>query len=266
MIDGYQLEQVIGEGATGVVYAAWSAVGEQVAVKVLRPELTQDQVARARFLREARIAASIRSRHIVPILSVGETAHTIFLVMPLYERGSLRAAGPLTLGATVGLSGQIARGLDALHERAILHRDIKPSNILIDGHGSAALADFGLARMADSTRVTDAGTLLGTPHYLAPEVIAGGDATTQSDIYAFGCVLYECVTGQPPFRDARRPAELAFAHLVEEPPDPRQHHPDLPEDASLALMSALAKDPDERPTSATALARMLHLAHKPAHA
>jgi serine/threonine protein kinase len=264
VIDGYRLDEVIGEGATGVVYAGLTAGDERVAVKVLRRERTQDPTARARFLREARIAASISSSHLVPILSVGEADQTMFLVMPLYEGGSLAGRAPFELGQTVALAGQIARGLDALHERAILHRDIKPSNVLLSLDGTAAVTDFGLARMADSTRVTDAGVLLGTPHYLAPELIAGAEATTQSDIYAFGCVLYEFITGRPPFYGATRPAEVGFAHLVEEPPDPRERRPELPDDVSLALLTALAKDPAERPTSATALARMLHLAHRPA--
>jgi serine/threonine protein kinase len=265
VIDGYRLEEVIGEGATGVVYVARPEAGERVAVKVLRPERTQDPVARARFLREAHVAASIRSRHVVPILSVGETAETLYLVMPFYEQGSLAGAAPIAAAELVALAAQIARGLDALHERAILHRDVKPSNVLLDRDGTAALTDFGLARMADSTRVTDAGALLGTPHYLAPELIAGSEATPQSDIYAFGCVLYECVTGRPPFAGAAtRPAEVGFAHLVEDVPDARELCPELPEGVSLTLMCALAKSPAERPTSATALARMLHLAHKPA--
>lgn len=264
MIDGYRLQEVVGEGTTGVVYAARTAENGRVAVKVLRPERTQDPVARARFLREAEVASSISSRHVVPILAVGETAETIYLVMPFYERGSLAGAAPLELAEAVSLAGQIARGLDALHEHSVLHRDVKPSNVLLDCDGTAALSDFGLARMADSTRVTDAGVLLGTPHYLAPELIAGGDATTHSDIYAFGCVLYELVTGRPPFAHATRPAEVGFAHLVEDVPDAHEHRPGLPADVSLALASALAKDPAARPTSAMALARMLHLAHKPA--
>jgi serine/threonine-protein kinase len=264
VIEGYRLQEVVGEGATGIVHAARGPAGERVAVKVLRPERTQDPVARARFLREAKVASSIRSRHVVPILAAGETGNTIYLAMPFYERGSLAGAAPLDLAEAVSLAGQIARGLDALHERSILHRDVKPSNVLLDRDGTAALSDFGLSRMPDSTRVTETGVLLGTPHYLAPELIAGSDATTHSDIYAFACVLYELVTGRPPFADATRPAEVGFAHLVEEAPDPREFRPGLPADMSLALTSALAKDPAERPTSATALARMLHLAHKPA--
>ena len=264
MIEGYRLQEVVGEGATGVVYAALTPNGDRVAVKVLRPERTRDPVTRARFLREAKIASSIRSRHVVPILAAGETADTMYLAMPFYERGSLKGTAPLELAEAVSLAGQIARGLDTLHEHSIVHRDVKPSNVLLDGDGTAALSDFGLSRMEDSTRVTDAGVLLGTPHYLAPEVIAGGDATTHSDIYAFGCVLYELITGRPPFADATRPAEVAFAQLVEDAPDAREHRPALPADVSCALSSALAKDPAVRPTSATALARMLHLAHKPA--
>ena len=263
MLDAYEVQEVLGEGAMGVVHAARNVAGERVAVKLLRPERATDAVARARFLREARVASEIRSRHVVPILDAGETAETIYLVMPVYER-SLARAGPLELANVVDLAAQIGRGLDALHERSILHRDVKPSNVLLDGAGTAALSDFGLARLLDSTRVTDTGVLLGTPHYLAPELVAGGDASPASDIYAFACVLYELVTGRPPYADATRPAEVGFAHLVEDVPDARAYRLDVPADMSLALTSALAKDPRERPTSATAMARMLFLAHRPA--
>ena len=268
MIDGYLLEEVLGEGASGTVHAARASSGDRVAVKLLRSEWAGDAEVRTRFRREARIASTIESRHVVPIIALGETADATYLVMPLYEQGSLahrlRDAGPLELTETVMLAAQIARGLDALHDRGILHRDIKPSNVLLDVDGTAALSDFGLAWTADSTRVTEDGKVLGTPHYLAPEVIEGADATRASDIYALGCVLYECIAGMPPFGDATHPAEIAFAHLVEEPVDPRRRRPELPEDVSLALLNALSKDPSARPTSATALARMLQLAHRSA--
>jgi serine/threonine protein kinase len=267
VIDDYHLEEVLGEGASGVVYSARAPSGEQVAVKVLRPERTGDAVARARFLREARIAASIESRHLVPIVALGETEDTIYLVMPFYARGSLAGRlrdGPLDLAETVTLAAQVARGLDALHERDILHRDVKPSNVLVDDQGRAALSDFGLAWTPDSTRLTEIGTVLGTLHYLAPELIEGAEATAASDIYGLGCVLYECVCGSPPFGDAAHTAEIGFAHLVEEPADPRERQPHIPEDVSVALLSALSKNPTDRPTTATALGRMLHLAHKTA--
>jgi serine/threonine protein kinase len=258
VIDGYLLQEVIGEGASGVVYAARTAENEMVAVKILRPERMRDPVARARFLREARVG--VDSRHVVPVLDAGETEDTVYLAMPFYAGGSLVGKAPLPLTHAVALAGQIARGLDALHSRSILHRDVKPSNVLLTEDGTAALADFGLALLADSTRVTDTGVLLGTPHYLAPELIAGGDATVASDVYAFGCLLYELIDGRPPFAHATRPSEVGFAHLVEEMPDLAA----APTDVSLALRSALAKEPAERPTSATALARMLYHAHKPA--
>jgi serine/threonine protein kinase len=136
---------------------------------------------------------------------------------------------------------------------------VKPSNVLFTAGGTAAIADFGLARATDSTRLTVDGQLLGTPYYLAPELIEGHEATPTSDLYALGCVLYECVTGEPPFA-ARHVAELGFAHLVEPAPDPRELRPELSADFALALLAALEKEPAARPTTATALARMLHLA------
>ena len=260
MIDGYLLQEVIGEGASGVVHLAVTPAGDRAAVKILRAERMRDPTARARFVREARLMTSIDSHHVVPILAVGETADTVYLVMPFYDGGSLAGKGPLPLADVVALASQIARGLDVLHERSIVHRDVKPSNVLLTRDGTAALTDFGLALAADSTRVTDTGVLVGTPHYVAPELIAGNDATKETDIYAFGCVLYELLAGQPPFADATRPTELTFAHLVEPVPDIRG----LTADVTFALRGALAKDPAERPTTATALARMLYLAHKPA--
>ncbi len=259
----YRLERLLGEGATGLVYAATSDDGAEVAVKLLRPEYADDEVAHARFLREARLAREIESRHVVPILELGEAGGRTYLVMPFYPRGSLaqrlRTLGQLGLDETADLAAQLGRGLDVLHDRGILHRDVKPSNVLLDADGSAALADFGLARAVDSTRLTGEGQLLGTPHYLAPELIEGLEATRATDLYALGCLLYECVVGEPPFA-ARSLAEIGFAHLVEPAPDPRERRPDLSEDVALALLTALEKDPADRPTSGTALARMLHLA------
>jgi serine/threonine-protein kinase len=257
-VDGYEVISVLGEGVTGVVYQAVGPQGE-VAIKVLRDT---DPLARRRFEREARLAAEAASRHLVPVLEVGEG----FIVMPLYSRGSLaqrlRREGPLSLASVVRVAAEVGQGLDALHARAVVHRDVKPSNVLLGEHG-AVLADFGLARGADATQLTRDGQLVGTAHYLAPELIEGKPASAATDIYALGCSLYECVTGAPPFV-GRADAELGYAHLVELPPDPRTLRAGLPDDAALALLSALDKEPDARPTSATALARMLHLADRPA--
>jgi serine/threonine-protein kinase len=200
--------------------------------------------------------------HLVPILELGESDGLTFLVQPYFRGGSLsqrlRALGPLPLDDALDLAAQLARGLDALHREEILHRDVKPSNVLLDGEGTAALTDFGLARARDSTRLTAEGQILGTPHYLAPELIEGAEATRQSDLYALGCLLYECLAGGPPFAGARA-AEVGFAHLTQPPPNPRERRPELPDELVHALLAALEKDPAARPTTATAYARMLHL-------
>jgi serine/threonine-protein kinase len=259
-IDGYEVIDELGEGAAGTVYRAVGPHGE-VAVKVLRDP---DPVLRRRFEREARVAVEAASRHLVPILEVGDG----FFVMPLYAQGSLagsiRRDGALPLPAVVRLAAELAQALDALHALEIVHRDVKPSNVLLSDDG-AMLADFGLARGAGATQLTRDGQLVGSAHYLAPELIEGRPATPASDIYAFGCLLYECVTAAPPFT-GRADAELGYAHLVEAPPDPRTRRSGLSDDVAAALLSALEKEPESRPTSATALARMLHLAGRPAPA
>jgi len=244
-VGDYEVLERVGEGATGVVYRAEGGV----AVKVLRDA---DPVVAKRFEREARLARAIESRHLVRILDVGDG----YFVMPYFPRGSLADALPLTVPQVVQVAAEVAQALDALHEAGIVHRDVKPSNVLLGDEG-AVLADFGLARRVDSTRLTRDGQLLGTAHYLAPELIEGAGATPASDVYAFACLIYEAATGAPPFA-GRDEAEIGYAHLVEEPP-----RPDLPGELPDAILLGLAKDPRDRPTSATALHRMLQAASRP---
>jgi serine/threonine-protein kinase len=253
-IGGYEVIGKLGEGAAGTVYRAAGPNGE-VAVKILRDA---DPVSLRRFEREARVAVEAASRHLVPILEVGDG----YFVMPLYPRGSLAARirldGAFSIPDVVRVAAELGQALDALHALEIIHRDVKPSNVMLSDDG-AMLADLGLARGADATQLTRDGQLVGSAHYLAPELIEGQPATRASDIYALGCLLYECVTSAPPFT-GRADAELGYAHLVEAPPDPRTRRAGLAADVADALLSALEKEPASRPTSATALARMLHLA------
>jgi serine/threonine protein kinase, bacterial len=256
----YDVLELIGEGATGVVYRATDGATE-VALKVL---LAVDPVSQRRFAREARLAAATSSRHLVQIIEVGED----YLVMPLYRGGSLAAtlaSGDIALDDLLRFAAELAQGLDALHAQGVVHRDVKPSNVLLDERRSAVLTDFGLARGADSTQLTREGQLVGSVHYLAPELIEGHAASTASDIYAFGCLVYECLAGVTPFA-GRADSEVGYAHLVDPPPDPRAHRPELSADLAAAVLTALTKDPKMRPTTATALARMLHLAGRPSPA
>jgi serine/threonine-protein kinase len=265
----YRLDRLVGEGATGLVYDATADDGARVALKLLRPERAAESVSLARFLREARVAERVDLRHVVRILELGEARGMTYLAMPYYEGGSLadrlRAHGRLGIGETVELAAQLGRGLDELHERGVLHRDVKPSNVLLDATGSAALSDFGLALGTDSTRHTAEGQILGTPHYIAPELIEGLEATEASDVYALGCLLYECLAGEPPFA-GHSAAAVGFAHLAEPPPDIRERRTEVSADLAQALLAALGKDPAARPTSGTALARMLHVGRSAAPA
>jgi serine/threonine-protein kinase len=263
-IGGYRLDDVLGEGATGTVYRAIAdADGAQVAVKVLKPELLRDSVFRKRFQHEARAAAEVDNKHVVRVLDSGRENDLCFLVMNYVESRSLAeltwSGGPSALPKIVNLAAGVASGLDALHQAGLVHRDVKPSNILIDEAGNALLTDFGLAKGRAYTVLTRPGQALGTLDYMAPEVVRGEPATPSSDIYSLGCVIYECVTGAPPFGE-RSFFEVGTAHVEEQPPDPRSMRNDLSEGFAWAMLTALAKESRQRPTTASAYAYMLRLA------
>ena len=247
-----ELGRLIGEGATARVYAGPG----NVAVKVLKPEVARDPAARARFLREARAAAQVSHPRLATVLDHGEEGDVVWLTLPLYAGGSLAdalRAGRLAPRRVAALAADIAAGLDALHRAGIVHRDLKPSNVLLDEGGTAHLADFGLAKDARWTDLT-ANTLVGTPHYVAPEVIAGAVPSPASDVYAFACVLWEAAAGTPPFA-GRSFFEVGMAHLGEEPPDAG-----LPADIDFALRAGLAKEPASRPATAHTLAVLVRAA------
>ena len=203
----YRLGPVLGEGATGVVYHATD--GEQeVAVKVLRAE---DAAAQKRFEREARLARASESRHLVPVLEVGDR----YIVMPFYRGGTLserlRSEQRLSLDQTIDLAAQLGKGLDALHACAIVHRDLKPSNVLFDAGGRPKIADFGIARMGGAGTLTEAGTVMGTAAYISPEQAAGEGAGPASDVYSLGVILFRMLTGRLPF-ESKQPVELVRMH------------------------------------------------------
>jgi serine/threonine-protein kinase len=251
----YVLEEILGRGAMGTVYRAVRDDGLVVALKLAAPELAADDTYRRRFERESRIAASLSHPHIVEVLEVGEVDGRPFLASRLVQGRTLSdriaADGPLAELDVVRVVAELAAALDVLHERELVHRDVKPANVILEDGGGALLADFGLARGASDTVLTQTGRVSGTVDYLAPEVIRGAPPSPAVDVYALGCMAYECLAGQPPFA-ARSVPDAILAHL-ESPPEP------LRSPLSRAVLQALAKDPDDRPPTATAYALMLRV-------
>jgi serine/threonine protein kinase, bacterial len=260
----YLLVSTLGEGSMGVVFRAEHLADKSfVALKVLKPALAADAVYRQRFVREARVAAEVQHPHLVRILASGEEGGHHYLAVACVEGGSLERwierHDCLPVRDVIRLVAEIAAGLDALHAAGIVHRDVKPANVMLDEHGSALLTDFGLAKGRAYTVLTAPGDVMGTLNYIAPELISGEEAGPPSDIYALGCLAYECLTGAAPFA-TRTLFEVAVAHLEEEPLDPCSSRDDLPPQLGWALLRALAKKPAERPSTATAYAHLLRAA------
>ena len=262
---GYRIESLLGFGGMSVVYLAKDLrLERRVALKLLAPSLAEDDSFRDRFLRESRLAASIDHPNIVPIYEAGTTEDRLFIAMRYVEGRDLKVrlqSGRLDPTDATGIVAQVASALDAAHGRGLVHRDVKPSNVLLDtgarpdGSDHVYLADFGLTRrVSEEAGSGDNGQLMGTIDYVAPEQIAGEQIDGRADVYSLGCVLYECLVGQPPFR---RDSELAvvFAHLETEPPAPRARRPELPAALDAVLARALNKEPEERYSSCRELAR-----------
>ncbi len=260
----YVVEARLGHGATGIVFrAVRDGDGRAVALKVLRRPLSADEQFVRRFLREAAVARAVANSHLVPIVEAGEAEGRHYLASEYVEGGSLRdrlaEVGVLPLRDVARLAAGIGAALDALHEADLVHRDVKPSNVMLDAEGRALLADFGLAKGPAHSVVTRPGELMGTPAYMAPELISGEEATPSTDIYALGCVLYECVTGAAPFASPSL-VEMVAARLVQDPPDPSETRPGLRPSLGSALHRALERDPARRPPTGTALAHLVGFA------
>jgi serine/threonine protein kinase len=265
-LGGYRLEESLGEGGMGLVFRALrDEDGREVALKVLKIELAGDLVFQHRFRQEARAAAEVHDSHLVPIIEASEADGRHYLAVDYVPGGSLgdRISESTTLGIAelVRVVSEVAAGLDALHGAGIVHRDIKPQNILFASDGTAMLTDFGLAKGPAYTVLTKPGQVMGTLDYLAPELIRGEPASQLTDVYALGCVAFECVTGKAPFAD-KGLFEVGLAHLEERPPDPSAARPELLPGFATALLSALEKDPAQRPASAGAFADVLRSAHE----
>jgi hypothetical protein len=248
---GYRVDSVLARGGMGVVYRATDlALDRPVALKVMAPELAGDKRFRARFLKEPRLAASLDHANVVPIYGAGEQDGQLYLAMRFVEGSDLKTVleHELAPDRLLRILAQVAAALDAAHRRGLVHRDVKPANVLVDESDHAYLTDFGITKLVggDSGDSTRTGQIVGTLDYIAPEQIRGGVVDGRSDCYSLACVLYEGLTGAPPF--AHRPeAETLWAHMQQAPPALREAAIDA------VLQRALAKDPDRRHATCTEL-------------
>jgi ABC-type branched-subunit amino acid transport system substrate-binding protein/outer membrane protein assembly factor BamB/predicted Ser/Thr protein kinase len=246
----YRVEALIGHGGMGVVYLARDpSLDRPVALKLITPDRAADAQFRERFLREKQLAASLDHPNVIPIYEAGEEDDQLYIAMRYVKGSDLRSAlereGKLTPERTIEVLAQVAGALDAAHERGLVHRDVKPANVLLDEAGHPYLTDFGISKPADDHSADGAG-MAGTLDYVAPEQIRGEPVDARTDCYALACVLYECLTGAPPFR-RRSEGETLWAHMREEPRPLRGR-------AALnrVLERALAKDRDDRFPTCTA--------------
>src|SRR5690554_3706077 len=235
-------------------------LGREVAVKILHPHLASDPVLVDRFRREAVAAARLTDPSIVAIYDTVTDGSINAIVMEMVHGITLRQfldqRGPLPPDDAVDVVAGVAEALQVAHEAGIVHRDIKPANILLCDDRRVKVADFGIAKAAAGNDLTQAGTMVGTAKYLAPEQVEGGRVDPRTDIYSLGVVLYECLTGRPPF-EADTDAATALARLHREPLRPRQVRPSVPRSLDAVCMQALAREPADRPSTAAAFRAML---------
>ncbi len=259
----YQLRRLLGRGGMGEVYEAEDTRKHRiVALKLISPQFSTDATFRARMQREADTAGRLTEAHIVPIHDYGDIDGQFYVEMRMIDGISLRTLltnyGPLNPARTVAIVHQIAAALDAAHANGVTHRDVKPENILITNDDFAYLVDFGIARGATDSGITQGGIALGTYNYMAPERFTGDEVTYRSDIYALACVLGECLTGAPPYR-ADSVERLIAAHLLEPAPRPSQLRPGrIPPALDPVIGKGMAKNPADRYFTAGDLAAAAH--------
>jgi eukaryotic-like serine/threonine-protein kinase len=252
--DRYEVEGVLGQGGMAKVFKGRDKVlGRPVAVKVLSPQFAGDDQFVTRFRREAQAAAALNHPNIVSVFDTGSQNDVHYIVME-YVRGrtlrdAIRSEGPLLPERAAEIGDAVARALGAAHEAGLVHRDIKPGNIMLTSDGEVKVMDFGIARTATGDTLTQTAAVLGTASYLSPEQAQGESVDGRSDIYSLGCVLYEMVTGRPPFT-GDSPVAIAYKHVKDDPVPPSRVNPDVPDDLEAVIMKSMAKNAANRYQSA----------------
>jgi len=248
--DRYQIIKSIGEGGMANVYLAYDTILDRnVAVKILRGDLSNDEKFVRRFQREALSASSLAHPNIVEVYDVGEDNGEYYIVMEYIEgkhlKSLLKKRGKLTLSEAVDIMMQITDGMSVAHDSYIIHRDIKPQNIMILENGLVKITDFGIAMAMNATQLTQTNSVMGSVHYLPPEQASGQGSTLQSDIYSMGIVMYELLTGSLPYKGDNA-VEIALKHLKESIPSIREKLPNLPQSIENIILKSTAKNPKNR--------------------
>jgi serine/threonine protein kinase len=260
---GYEVESVVGAGGIGILYHARQVkLDRPVALKLVEPDVARDPVIRERLRREARMVASLDHPNVVPLYEAGEEGGTVYIVtrwVEGIELGNLiLSEGPMEPTRAARTAAQIAAALEVAHEKGLVHRDVKPSNVILSSEDHVYLTDFGLTKRAGTAPgLTGVDQMLGTVDYVAPEQIEGSAPDARGDVYALGCVLFEMLTGEPPFASQKGGMAKMWAQVNAEPAAVRDSRPDVPPALEEVVRRAMAKAPEARPTATAFRAAVL---------
>lgn len=246
----YEIIEQLGRGGMGTVYKVFDKkIEEDIAIKVLKPEIANEKNTIARFSNELKLARKITNKNVCKMFDLNEHEDQHFITMEYVPgedlKSFIRRSGQVSIGKTVSISKQICHGLAEAHQLGVVHRDLKPSNIMIDKEGNAKIMDFGIARSTEAEGITEAGVIMGTPEYMSPEQVEGDEVDTRSDIYSLGVILYELVTGNAPFK-GKTPISIAFKHKTDTPQEPSKFNIQVNEGLSRIILKCLEKDRKRR--------------------
>ena len=246
----YEIIEALGIGGMGEVYRVEDKkVGQEVALKLIKPEIAENKRTIERFRQELITARMISHRNVCRMFDLGEEKGTYFITMEHVAgedlKNFLKRAAPLSTGRAIAIGRQVCEGLAEAHRLGVVHRDLKPSNIMIDKEGNARIMDFGIARSLEAKGITGEGMIVGTPQYMSPEQVEGKEIDRRSDIYSLGIILYEMVTGRVPF-EGQTPLSIAVKHKNEFPKDPRELNAQVPQELSRVILTCLKKVKEER--------------------